>query len=144
MVDSYSWELCNQLETTVQLYEEDRQRHQEDLGGWSAILYEQAERFAQAILKNTEKLVLAEEIDGDLSKLQYEMNRVNKISELAERINDIASMDIPCDEMHKLICDLAKECPRDPQDDESPLKLVWERFIIDISWDAVRKIEEGA
>src|SRR4030042_24154 len=144
MVDYYSWELSGQLDVTVQSYEKDRKRYWENLGGWSDILYEQAERFAQAVLKNTEQLILAEEIDGDLSKLQYEMNRVNKISELIKRINDIANMDIPSDERYKLIRDLAKECPPDPQDDESPLKLVWEKFIIDISYDAIGKIEEGA
>lgn len=144
MVDSYSWELSIQLEGTVQSYEDDRQRYWENLGGWSAILYGQAERFAQAVLKNAEQLILAEEIDGDLSKLQFEMNRVNEVPELVKRMNYIASMDIPLDEKRKLICDLAKECPPDPQDDESPLKLVWEKFIIDISYDAIGKIEVGA
>ncbi len=144
MVDSYSWELSIQLEGTVQSYKEDRKRYWKNLGGWSDILYEQAERFAQAVLKNTEQLILAEEIDVDLSKLQYEMNRINKISELIKRINDIANMDIPSDERYKLICDLAKECPPDPQEDESPLKLVWEKFIIDMSNNAIGKIEVGA
>ena len=144
MVDYYSWELSGQLDVTVQSYEKDRKRYWENLGGWSDILYEQAERFAQAVLKNTEQLILAEEIDGDLSKLQYEMNRINKISELIKRINDIANMDIPSDERYKLIRDLAKECPPDPQDDESPLKLVWEKFMIDLSRDAIENIVEGA
>ena len=45
----------------VQNYEEDRQTYWENLGGYSALRYEQAERFAQAVLKNAEQLIPAQE-----------------------------------------------------------------------------------
>lgn len=140
----YKFDLNIQLGTAVDSYEEDRQRYWDKLGGWSATEYDQAERFAQAVLKNSEQLIPTEEINGDLSKLQYEINKINEVPEIIKRINDIAKMNIPWDKRRELICDLAKECPPDPQDDESPLRLVWERFIIDMSWEAIGKIVEGA
>jgi len=142
MVDSYSWELSGQLDVTVQSYEKDRQRYWENLGGWSDILYEQAERFAQAVLKNTEQLILAEEIDGDLSKLQIETKKSTK--EFDKRIAGILDSALSSDKKTALICDVLKDYPPDPASQDSPLKLVTERFIIDLSRDAIDKIEEGA
>jgi len=142
MIDSYSFELHNQLEGTVQSYEEDRQRYWENLGGWSAIRYEQAERFAQAVLKNSEQLISAEEIDDDLSKLQYEMKKSTK--EFDKKIAGILDSGLPSDKKNALICDVLKDYPSDPAAQDSPLKLVWERFIIDMSEEAIGTIVEGA
>ena len=140
----YNYDLNIQLETQIDSYEQDRQSYWENLSGWSSIQYEQAERFAQAVLKNSEQLMPIEEIDGDLSKLQCEINKVNKLTELDKRIVDIVELDLPWDKKRELFRELAKDCPQDPQSEDSPLKLVWERFIIDMSWEAIGKIEEGA
>ena len=70
----YNWELINCIETAIQNYEQDREGYWESLGGFSAIQYDQAERFAQAVLKNSEQLIPVQEIDGDLSSLQSEIN----------------------------------------------------------------------
>jgi hypothetical protein len=112
------------------------------MGGWSAIKFEQAERFAKAVFKNSEQLIPIEEIDGDLSKLKYEIER--RPEEFDKRIFDILDLDLPSDKKNALICEVLKDYPPDPQSEDSPLKLVWERFIIDMSWEAIGKIVEGA
>lgn len=140
----YNFDLNFNLQGQVDDYEQDRRRYWEGLGGWSAIEYDKAERFAKAVLKNSEQLMPIEEIDGDLSKLQCEINKVNKLTELDKRMMDIVDLDLPWDKKRELFVELAKDCPQDPQSEESPLKLVWERFIIDMSHEAIGKIEEGA
>jgi len=140
----YDIDLNDNLEGQVDFYEQGRQSYWEGLGVWSAIEYDKAERFAKAVLKNSEQLIPNEEIDGDLSKLQNETNRINRAQEIYKRAVDILLLDLPEDKKRNLLGDLFKEMPPDPQSEESPLKLVWERFIIDMSWEAIRKIEEGA
>ena len=83
-----------------------------------------------------------EEIDGDLSKLQCEINKSTE--EFDKRIADILNLDLPCDKKSALICDVLKDYPPDPRSEDSPLKLVWEKFIIVLSHEAIEKIEEGA
>ena len=112
------------------------------MGGWSATEYDQAERFAEAVLRNSEQLMPIEEIDGDLSKLQCEINKSTE--EFDKRIADILNLDLPCDKKSALICDVLKDYPPDPRSEDSPLKLVWEKFIIVLSHEAIEKIEEGA
>lgn len=50
----YDYDLNEKLQWKVDDYEQDRQRYWENLGGWSATEYDQAERFAKAVLKNSE------------------------------------------------------------------------------------------
>ena len=140
----YDYDLNIKLSGQVDDYEQDRQRYWEGLGGWSAIEYDKAERFAKAVLKNSEQLIPAEEIDADLSNLQSEIRKIKKLTELNKRIMDILGLDLPWEKKRKLICELAKDCPPDPQTEDSPLKLVWERFLINMSWEAIGKINEGA
>jgi len=138
----YDFDLNIKLDGQVDDYEQDRQRYWEGLGGWSAIEYDKAERFAEAVLKNSEQLIPIEEIDGDLSKLQYEVNKSPE--EFDKRIADILDLEIPTDKKTRLICDVLKDYPDDPESEDSPLKLVWERFVIDMSREAIGKIVEGA
>jgi hypothetical protein len=138
----YHFDLNIQLGTAVDLYAQDRKRYWENLGGWSATQYDEAERFAQAVLKNSEQLIPVEEINGDLSKLQSEASKSPE--ELNKRIGDIMNLDLPSEKKTAMVCDVLKDYPADPQSEESPLKLVWERFVIDMSWEAINKIEEGA
>ncbi len=58
----YNFDLNIHLNAAVDSYEQDRQRYWDKLGGWSATEYDQAERFAEAVLKNSEKLIPIEEI----------------------------------------------------------------------------------
>jgi len=138
----YDFDLDIQLETQIDSYEQDRQRYWEALGDFSAIQFDQAERFAEAVLKNSEKLIPIEEMDGDLSKLQYEMKKSPK--KFDKRITEILNSGLPSEKKTALICDVLKDYPEDPRSEDSPLKLVWERFVIKMSWEAVGKIEEGA
>lgn len=87
-------------------------------------------------------MIPIEEIDADSSKLQCEINKSPEESE--KRIADISHLDLPSDKKTQLICEVLKDYPPDPQSKGSPLKLVWERFIIDMSHEAIEKIEEGA
>jgi hypothetical protein len=141
---SYNFDLNVQLETKIDSYEQDRKSYWENLGGWSAIQYELAERFAQAVLKNSEQLMPVQEIDGDLSKLQYEIDNLKNLPKIEQKLNDIVNLNIPWEQKREMIIEFSKECPKEPEDEESPLKMVWERFVIDMSWDAIEKIKGGA
>lgn len=140
----YEHDLPVYLGGAVDNYSQARKRHWENLGGFSAIEYDRAERFAQAVFKNSEQLMAAEEMDGDLAKLQNEINEVDKIPLYGERLFDILRSNLPEDEKRQRADELARQFPPEPQSEESPLKLVWERFIIDMSWEGIKKIEEGA
>jgi len=141
----YDYDLINNLETQVDLYEQDRQIHWENQSETgtidSALKLDRAERFAKTVLKNSEQLIPVQEIDADLSSLQYEINRV---PEFEKKWNDIVNSDLPEDKIHESLRELFKDRPEEPQSEESPLRLLWERFVIDMSWEAIRKIEEGA
>lgn len=140
----YEHDLQIQLEITVVNYKEGRQRYWENLSGRSAIAYDQAERFAEAVLKSTGQLMSVEEVEDDLSKLQNEINKINRLPLYWKRALDILSLGLPEDKKRERLEELAKEWPADPQSEDSPLKLVWERFIIDMSCEAIEKIVEGA
>jgi hypothetical protein len=86
---------------------------------WSKIIqYDQAERFAKSVLKISEQLIAIEPIDDDLGVLQYETND-------PQFFTPVFAADSPLDK-------------------ESPLKLVWERFSIDLANESVEKITKGA
>ena len=137
----YDYDLIINLETQVDLYEQDRQIHWENADGRSGIQFDRAERFAKDVLKNSEQLIPVQEIDDDLSILQYEINRV---PEFEKKWNDIVNSDLPKDKIHEFLNELFKDRPEEPRSEESPLRLVWERFVIAMSWEAIGKIEEGA
>ncbi|MBW8001019.1 MAG: DUF4145 domain-containing protein [Planctomycetes bacterium] len=80
--------------------------------------YDQAERFAKSVLKISEQLIEIEPIDDDLGILKYEANN-------PQFFTPVFTADSPLDE-------------------ESPLKLVWERFSIDLAWESVEKMTKGA
>jgi len=140
----YEYELINSLEGQIDLYEGDRQIHWENQSETgtidSAIEFDRAERFAKAVLTNAEQLIPVQEIEGDLSSLQFE---ISKPTELDKQWDKILNLDLPWEEKRKLLGEVIKEYPN-PEAEHSPLRLVWERFMIDISWEAVGKIEEGA
>jgi hypothetical protein len=131
---SYNFELWNCMEGAVDSYIQDRQAYWENMGGFSVTDYDRAERFAEAVFKSSERLMPTGEIGGDLSKLKLEINKLNKLSDLDKRMMKILDLDLSWDKKHELICDLAKECPPDPDSDDSPLKLVWERLSIKLAW----------
>lgn len=142
---SYKYELINSLEIQINEYEGDRETYlgnQNETGTVDlAIDSDRAERFAQAVLKNTEQLIPVQEIDDDLSNLQYE---INKPTELNKQGDKILNLDLPWEEKRKLLWEEVLKDYSSPKDEDSPLRLVWENFMIDLSWDAVGKIEEGA
>ncbi|MBA7623137.1 hypothetical protein ES703_30530 [subsurface metagenome] len=140
----YEYELINNLEGQIDLYEGDRDTYwgnQSETGTIDfTIEFDRAERFAKAVLTNAKQLIPVQEIDGDLSNLQYE---ISKPTDINKKLNDILNSDLLWDKKRNLMVELFKDFPI-PQCEDSPLRLVWERFIIDMSWEAIQKIEGGA
>jgi len=141
----YNYDLITQLGTQVDSYEQDRRKYWEnqesEAPGWSAMKFDRAERFAKGVLKNAEQLIPVHEIKDDMLDLNYEMSR---LPDLDRVILGILISDLPKDEKHDAILKFLQNAPEAPSSESSPLRLVWERFVIDLSWDAVEKIEEGA
>lgn len=141
----YNYDLTIQLETQIDSYEQDRQEYWEnkesETPGWSVMKFDRVERFAKAVLKNAEQLIPVQEIEDHLSDLEYEINR---LPDLDREILNILGSDLQKDEKHAALQKLAENVPEAPSSESSPLRLVWERFVIDISWEAIRQIEEGA
>lgn len=140
----YGLDLIINLELQVDAYEQDRQKYwenQSETGNIdSAIDFDRAERFAKAVLMNAERLIPVQEIEGDLSSLQFE---IRKFAEIDRQCAKISNLNLQREEKRKLLEEVRKEY-QNPEAEDSPLRLVWERFMIGISWEAVGKIEEGA
>lgn len=76
----YEYDLITQLETTVDLYEQDRKIYWEEV---ELLIFITAEKFANLILKNTETLISIEEINAESKFLQKELGKV--ISRLSRK-----------------------------------------------------------
>lgn len=138
----YGNDLANNIGAMVNEYENDRESYWESKDPDYKIEYDKAERFAQFVLKGTENLVSTQKIDEDLANLQYEINKENLFwRRLVEELRKIKPGENFSREQILL---LEKEWPEDPQSESSPLRLVWERFCIDIGYEAEKKIDEGA
>jgi hypothetical protein len=147
----YKFDLTNPLEGVIQEYENERERFWASKGPDYQIEYDRAERFAQFVFKGTESLVNAENIEEDLANLQYETEKKNiAIQEFNEESRKIVKPGkTPSKEEIEKIKELAvhylfDEFPEDPRNENSPLRSVWERFCIKLSWKAMEKIKEGA
>jgi hypothetical protein len=148
----YEFDLIINLESIVGAYSDDRQfywqtQENEKLGDVS-IRFERAERFAEAILKNTEKLIPEKEIDEELSVFQDEfqkyLSRWERLAKMTvDEFKDISKLPTQ-EEREAAIREINKGIPEDPDCKESSLHIIWERFVIDMSWDAIGKIREGA
>ena len=136
----YEHELINSLEGQIDLYEGDWDTYWGNQSEKLTIESDRAKRFAKAVFTNAEQLIAVQDIDGDLSNLQYE---ISKPTEINKRLDDIFNSNLLWDKQRKLMIELFKDLTM-PQDKDSPLRLVWEQFMIYLSWEAVGKIEEGA
>ncbi len=131
----YDFNLIINLETQIDLYEQDRIAH------WQTFepKFKQAERFANAVLKNSETLIPVEEIDSDLSELQED---IDKSQNPDKTYQQILKSNLPIEEQSTEVARLFSL--EDPSSEESPLRLIWERFVINLSREAIRKITDGA
>jgi hypothetical protein len=145
----YEYDLFINLEITVDLYEQDRQEHwesreSETLGNVAA-RFDQAESFAKAVLKNYETLIPVKERNEEVSLFRNEFQRIIEIEEeLNKNWVAIAESNLTPDEKKAAILKILKKYPEEPDSETSPLRLIWERFVIDMSWEAIEKIREGA
>jgi hypothetical protein len=141
----YKGDLRYTLEAEIELYEQDRERYWSERldDGEHSLLntaYEQAERFAKAVLSSAETLLVSDKTEVDAHTLGQEFQRIKNYPEF---LDHICESDKTLEEKKRLILEWIREQPPDPEDEGSPLRLVWERLFIDLAWDAVGKVDEG-
>jgi len=146
----YKFDITNPLEGVIQEYENERESFWASKGLDYQIEYDRAERFAQFVLKGTENLANAQKIEEDLTALQYEATKedtaTKKFNEESRKI--VKPGKTPSKEeiekTKELFRNYIEEQPEEPRNENSPLRLVWERFCIDLAWQSADKMAEGA
>lgn len=145
----YEYKLKHQLEAVINEYENDREEYwSERLGDEEHSLldtaFEQAEEFAKAVFSSAETLVGSHKTEADVSTLDQEVQRIKDYDEYANSVfRQIWESDKTWEEKDRVVLKLIAEEPPDPEDEASPLRLVWERLFVDLAWDAVAKVDEG-
>jgi hypothetical protein len=144
----YAYNLKHTLEAQIDLYEQDREKY------WNAALsegdyvfmnaaYEQAEKFAEAVCSGAETLTSTGQMDADVRHLDNELKRVENYDKYANQVfSRIMASEGSWDDKKRQVLELMKERPPNPGDEESPLRLVYEKLFIKFSWDAVSVIEK--
>jgi len=144
----YEYDLSINLETQVDLYEQDRERYWNEKSEeipLADVLYDQAERFAKTILSNTEQMVSTEQLDDDVRALDRELVEIHKWeTTINQGLKEIWESEDSFENKKRRMLELLHQRPSDAQEDNSSLRLVWERLHIKVAWDAVSKIKEGA
>jgi len=139
----YGWDLRNQIESIIDLYEQGRQEYWEArLGAEGAAIantvYERAEEFAKAILSASGQLVTIESLHADLKPLEQELEQVHKFPEyFIAALNHIMAGEGSPEDKKKQVLGLLAEQPPAPENEDSPLRLVWERLSIDFAWELI-------
>lgn len=141
---AYQFDLDIQMETLIQNYEEDRERFWQKNNkheiAVAKVVFSQAETIAKALLKSSENL----RPDDELPNSQSEIGVTGKTflekvatyrTKFSEACEEHGLSPLPADILYHL------EMLGRPSD--GPLKLVWERFFIDLSCDSVASIREG-
>jgi hypothetical protein len=142
----YEHDLDIKIETIIDLYAQDRENYWQDKKPEYQIEYERAERFAKFVLEGVGNLACTQKIEEDLANLQYEAIKEDiiqkKYNEKAQSIikPGKAPSKAEIDELFQIF----KERPEEPRNENSPLRLVWERFCVDLAWQSVEKMIEGA
>jgi hypothetical protein len=146
----YKFDLTNPLEGVIQEYENERE------GFWAGkdldyhIEYDKAERFAQFVLKGTESLANTQKIEEDLASFQYEATKEDTAT---KKFNEESRKTVKpgktpskeeIEKIKELFRNYIEERPEEPRNENSPLRLVWERFCIDLAWQSADKMTEGA
>lgn len=150
---NYSWELTTQMETAIDFYERDREAYWEDAVERGApelkSMFQDAERFAQAILKAAEDLVSRGDDDGGHPDLLDDYCAQQE--KLQEQLR--AALESVAPDLRQQLLDLLPEMLSDSRqlptcwadlEKDSPIKLAWEHLCVALAWDAVGKIENGA
>lgn len=135
----YDFDLYIQLETGVDLYRQNREKFWENSSPDDKIVFERSERFARLIRENTEEFFCKDKVDDDLKILQYEFDKLNSYKK-QETLDLMRKSGCSVDEIIKWLEKIISETPEDPENEESPLRLVWEKLCVDYAWDLVGKI----
>jgi hypothetical protein len=135
----YDYDLYIQLENGVDLYQQNREKFRENSSPDDRIFFERSERFAQLIRNNTEEIVSKDKVDDDLKTLQYEFDKINSYKK-REAFDLMCKSGCSVEEIDTWVREIISETPEDPENEESPLKLVWEKLCIDYAWDLVGEI----
>lgn len=136
------------LEILLGNYEQDREEYWSQREGEihsARFFYDQCERFADAILHNTEDLVSSELLDADLHALDKQLRAIYDWPTLAEdKYAAIMESDDSWEQKKKrALEEVFHQTPKPPQNEDSSLRLVWEKLAINISGDAISRIETG-
>jgi len=134
------------LEILLGNYEEDREEYWSQREGEihsARFFYDQCERFAEAILNDTKDLVSGDPLDADLCVLEKELAAIHDWSTLAEqKYAAIMEADDPWEQKKKRVTEeVLHQTPKPAQDEDSSLRLVWEKLAIKMSWEAISRIE---
>jgi hypothetical protein len=147
---SYRHDLVVGLETEIQNWQDEREQYwagllEEAPSALADVIYDQAERFATAVLTNTEQLLSTEQLDDDLRTLDGAASAMKEWEHMYNReAKEIMDSKESWDNKGKRLADLFRQRPPDAKDENSPLRLVWERLCIQMAESAVAKIETGA
>jgi hypothetical protein len=135
----YEFDLDIQLENTIDLYEQDREKYwsnQDQID--SKTLYVQVERFADAIIQATERLVTNEGVPSNHSSVSADRKRF---------LDEIRSViDLPISVRNNLPPPAAYslELSKRPELSSPELRLLWERLVVWLAWDSIGTIRDGA
>jgi len=143
--DSYKHELTDQLATTIQNYEDAREEYWKSKKNgmdWDTQkgIIAHADNLANLLLQGSKKLILQEPI-FDAEAFQEELISYNKeISDEISGFAEITKQKFPMlkfpDAIFKSLNNLILD-EKIPEED-SLLKLVWERIFVDLAWDTVK------
>ena len=140
----YQFDLDVQLETAIDIYEQDRTQFWEESHDPEVVVariaFSQAERIAEALLKSTDTVLLNDGLPGIETKLGGDRTIfLEKLSTYRTAILDAYranGLSPPPAELWRL--EMAGRPP------DGPLKLVWERLCIKLAWDGVSSMRKGA
>jgi hypothetical protein len=142
--------LLHQLESIIDLYEQDRERYwsekvDESSYGLGSLIYEQVEKFAQAVLEHTAELVETGQLDVNLQDIDLELKEAStRYEDFVREFNQIKS-DQPIEEIRKQCMNLLRKAPPEfPDEDENELfRMIGEKLCASLAWEAMNKVEDG-
>lgn len=143
--------LLHQLESIIDLYEQDRESYwsekvDESSYGLDSLIYEQVDKFTQAVLKHTAELVETEQLDANLQDIDLELKEASThYEDFVHELNRIVKSDQPVEEIRKQCVNLLREAPpKFPDEDENGLlRMIGEKLCASLAWEAMNIVEDG-
>jgi len=144
---SYTFELNTQLENTIQLYEEDREEYwkSKKVGmDWDTQkgIIAHADKLANLLLEDSKKLISQESYASNATTFQEELRAYHKkVNDEISALEKILEQKFQGQKPPNTIMQLVNRLVLDGEipEEDSLLKLVWERILIDLAWDTVEE-----